>query len=229
MSLLCLEWTIRKAQNLLFPKAQCILTCEYEIQMPVWQEVGKQHRTGAVNSYCFQTRRVTLSALFKRQLSGSQLGSRWDKNVLSFKRFCSIGAVHQFSHLHSRGDKGLAGKFIFASRYTVLLSLHPTWDEVGICRCAHLKCAIPCEQSFIKTGIKKTKTKKGGLPPRKLLAEVQRRPPPTPTLLNPIPCHRLGKNQFKSQAQRGDTKMLQYILKLQMEWGFDELHEFTLV
>lgn len=80
-----------------------------------------------------------------------------------------------------------------------------------------------------KDGNKKTKTKKGGLPPRKLLAEVQRRPPPTPTLLNPIPCHRLGKNQFKSQAQRGDAKMLQYILKLQMEWGFDELHEFTLV
>lgn len=86
--------------------------------------VWKQHRTGSVNSYRFQTtREVTLSALFKRQLSGSQLSSRWDKNVLSFKPFCSTGAVHQFSH-HSRGDKGLAGKFIFASRCTVLLSLY---------------------------------------------------------------------------------------------------------
>lgn len=87
--------------------------------------LNKQQRTGSVNSYRFQTtREVTLSALFKRQLSGSQLSSRWDKNVLSFKPFCSTGAVHQFSHLHSRGDKGLAGKFIFASRRTVLLSLH---------------------------------------------------------------------------------------------------------
>lgn len=107
-------------------KAPCILTYVCDIQTHAGvTAVWKQHRTGSVNSYCFQTtREVILSALFIRQLSGSQLSSRWDKNVLSFKRFCSTGAVHQFSHLHSRGDKGLAGKFVFASGYTVLLSLY---------------------------------------------------------------------------------------------------------
>lgn len=79
-----------------------------------------------------------------------------------------------------------------------------------------------------KDANKKTKTKKGGATAKKA-AGWGAEPPPTPTLLNPIPFHRLGKNQFKSRAQRGDAKMLQYILKLQMEWGFDELHEFTLV
>lgn len=44
--------------------------------------------------------------------------------MLSFKRFCSTGAVHHFSHLHSRGDKELAGEFIFARGYTVVLSLY---------------------------------------------------------------------------------------------------------
>lgn len=93
--------------------------------MQVWQQSENNTEQPLSIATLFQTtREVILSALFKRQLSGSQLSSRWDKNVLSFKPFCSTGAVHQFSHLHSRGDKGLAGKFIFASAYTVLLSLY---------------------------------------------------------------------------------------------------------
>lgn len=44
--------------------------------------------------------------------------------MLSFKPFCSTGAVYQFSHLRCRGDKELAGKFTFASGYTVVLSLY---------------------------------------------------------------------------------------------------------
>lgn len=120
--------------------------------------VWKQHRTGSVNSNRFQTtREVILSALFKRQLSGSQLSSRWDKNVLSFKPFCSTGAVHQFSHLHSRGDKGLAGKFIFASGYTVLLSVHqPEMKrDSSSTKQQDFKCTVPHEQKLIKLGTNK--------------------------------------------------------------------------
>lgn len=151
-------------------KTPSILTHKCATQMHAGvTAVWKQHRTGSVNSYRFQTtREVILSALFKRQLSGSQLSSRWDKNVLSFKRFCSTGAVHQFSHLHSRGDKGLAGKFIFASGYTFLLSLYqPEMKQDSRCtKRPDLKCSVPGEQKLIKTGTNK------GLLLRSLLAEA---------------------------------------------------------
>lgn len=161
----------------------------------------KQQRTGSVNSYRFQTtREVTLSALFKRQLSGSQLSSRWDKNVLSFKPFCSTGAVHQFSHLHSRGDKGLAGKFIFASRRTVLLSLYQPEMKRDCTKAPRIIIHRSRWTGLIKTGTNK------GLLLRSLLAEAAgpaRSHPPTPTLLNPILCYRLGKSIWsKSQARR---------------------------
>ncbi len=151
-------------------KTPTILTYECGIQMHAGVTAAwKQHRAVSVNSYRFQTtREVILSALFKRQLSGSQLSSRWDKNVLSFKPFCSTGAVHQFSHLHSRGDKGLAGKFIFASGYTVLLSLYqPEMKRDSRCtKHPDLKCTVPREQRLIKTGTNK------GLLSRSLLAEA---------------------------------------------------------
>lgn len=56
-----------------------MLTYERGVQMHATvTAIGKTtHTTGSVNSYRFQTtREVFLSALFKRQLSGSQLSSR---------------------------------------------------------------------------------------------------------------------------------------------------------
>lgn len=182
----------------------CALTYIYVAGMRsgAWV-VWKQLRTSSVNSSCSWTaREVVPSALFKRQLSGSQLSSRWDKNVLSFKRFCSTGAVHQFSHLHSRGDKGLAGKFIFACVYTVLLSLYqPAMrQDSGCTKRWDLKCAAPGEHTLIEMG-----TSRGTAlqEPAGWDSPSCQIPPPTPTLLNPILSYRLRKSIWsKSQAQR---------------------------
>lgn len=81
--------------------------------------------------YTFQTGEVILSALFKHQLSGSQLSSRWDKNVLSFKPFCSTGALHQFSHLHSRGDKEPVGEVYICGWIRGCAVVMPSTDEAG--------------------------------------------------------------------------------------------------
>ncbi len=138
-----------------FMKTQSVLSHERGIQMHAGATAAwKQHKNSSVNCSRFQTtREVILSALFKRQLSGSQLSSRWDKNVLSFKPFCSTGAAHQFSHLHSRGDKGLAGKFIFAGGYTVLLSLYQSQmkRDSSCTKRRDLKCTVSRERRLITT------------------------------------------------------------------------------
>lgn len=176
-------------------KTPCFRTYEFGIQMQAGvTAASKQQRKGSVNSYRFQTtREVILSALFKRQLSGSQLSSRWDKNVLSFKPFCSTGAVHQFSHLHSRGDKGLAGKFIFASGYKVLLSLYqPEMKQVYKAR--RFQRLFPRKDGNEQG----TPEEPAGWGSRSCLI-----PPPTATLLNPILCYWLVKSIGLTHKHRG--------------------------
>lgn len=124
------------------------------------------------------------------RLSGSQLSSRWDKNVLSFKPFCSTGAAHQFSHLHSRGDKELAGKFIFASGYTVPLSLYQP----------EMKQGSKAPRSFWRQARAREYSRRACWVRQSVLPDP---PSPLPTLLNPILCYRLEKSIWsKSQAQR---------------------------